>query len=37
MVEFRQCTNTAFEGKMQFSHFLVLPGSAEALKLFDVA
>jgi len=30
LVEFRQCTNTAFEGKMQFSRFPVLPGSAEA-------
>jgi len=30
LVEFRQCTNTAFEGKMQFSRFPVLLGSAEA-------
>ena len=30
LVEFRQCTNTAFEWKMQFSCFPVLPGSAEA-------
>ena len=29
MVEFRQCTNIAFEKKMQFSCFSVLPGSAE--------
>ena len=29
MVEFRQCTNIAFEEKMQFSCFPVLPGSAE--------
>jgi len=29
LVEFRQCTNTAFEGKMQFLRFPVLPGSAE--------
>jgi len=30
LVEFRQCTNTAFEGKMQLLCFPVLPGSAEA-------
>jgi len=30
LVEFKQCTNTAFEGKMQFLLFPVLPGSAEA-------
>jgi len=30
VVEFMQCTNTAFEKKMQFSRFPVLPGSAEA-------
>jgi len=30
LVGFRQCTNTAFEGKMQFSRFPVLPGSAQA-------
>jgi len=29
MVEFRQCTNTAFEGKMQLLRFTVLPVSAE--------
>jgi len=29
LVEYRQCTNTAFEGKMQFLRFSVLPGSAE--------
>jgi len=29
LVEFRQCTNTAFEGKMQRLRFPVLPGSAE--------
>jgi len=29
LVEFRQCTNTAFEGKMQLVRFLALPGSAE--------
>ena len=30
LVGFRQRTNTAFEGKLQLSRFLVLPGSAEA-------
>jgi len=30
LVEFRQCTNTAFEGKMQFLCFPVLPGIADA-------
>ena len=30
LVEFRQCTNTAFGWKMLFSCFPVLPGSAEA-------
>jgi len=30
MIELRQCSNTTFEGKMQFSHFPILPGSAEA-------
>jgi len=30
LVEFWQCTNTAFEWKMQFSCFPVFPGSAEA-------
>jgi len=30
LVEFWQCTNTAFQGKMQFSRFPILPGSAEA-------
>ena len=30
LVEFRQSTNTAFEGKMQLLRFSVLPGSAEA-------
>jgi len=30
VVEFRQCTATAFEGKMQLLRFPVLPGSAEA-------
>jgi len=30
LVEFRQYTNTAFEWKMWFSCFLILPGSAEA-------
>jgi len=30
LVEFRQCTSTAFEGKMQLLHFPILPGSAEA-------
>jgi len=30
LVEFRQCTNTSFEGNMQFSRFFVLPASAEA-------
>ena len=30
LVEFRQCTNTAFEWKMQFLCLPVLPGSAEA-------
>jgi len=30
LVEFRQCTNTAFEWKMQFLCFPVLPGSAAA-------
>jgi len=29
LVEFRQCTNTAFEGKMQLLRFPVLQGSAE--------
>ena len=29
LVEFRQCTNTAFEGKMQLLRFPVLPGSAQ--------
>jgi len=30
LVEFRQYTNTTFDGKMQFSCFPVLPGSAGA-------
>ena len=30
LVEFCQCTNTAFEWKMRVSCFLVFPGSAEA-------
>jgi len=30
LVEFGQCTNTVFEGKMQLLRFSVLPGSAEA-------
>jgi len=30
LVEFRQCTNTGFEGKMQLLRFSILPGSAEA-------
>jgi len=30
MVEFMQCSNSAFESKMQFSYFPVFPGSAEA-------
>ena len=30
LAEFLQCTDTAFEWKMQFSRFPVLPGSAEA-------
>jgi len=29
LVEFRQCTNRAFEGKMQLLHFPILPASAE--------
>jgi len=29
LVEFRQCTNTAFERKMQLVRFPVLPASAE--------
>jgi len=29
LVEFRQRTHTAFEGKMQLLRFSVLPGSAE--------
>jgi len=30
LVEFRQCNNTAFEWKMQFTCFPILPGGAEA-------
>jgi len=29
LVEFRQCSNTAFEGKMQLLRFPAFPGSAE--------
>jgi len=37
LVEFRQRTHTAFEGKMQLLRFYVLPGIVQKDKLFDVA